>query len=322
MFSGLKILIIGGTGSLGNALIKRYLKNNKITVYSRDENKHWQMSLIYKSDNLTFSIGCVRNYKRLETVILNTLPDLIIVAAALKHIDRCEYNVSEALDTNFTGVYNVFDIISKNQKSLENLKCCVFISTDKACSPVNTYGITKALAEKIVIEKSLECKNTKCVTVRYGNVLNSRGSIIPILKEKARDPNVQEFTLTNKNMTRFIMTLEDSINLIEVAITEGETGDIVIPKPISLKIKDLFEIFSEEYKKPIKITGTRPAEKMFESLINETQSTSMIEKNNYYFLKPSYRNIQTPQLSKDYNSDTVTITKEDLKTLLKSNDLL
>lgn len=322
MFSGLKILIIGGTGSLGNALIKRYLKNNKIIVYSRDENKHWQMSLIYNSENLEYMIGCIRDYKRLENVILNTLPDLIIVAAALKHIDRCEYSVTEALATNYTGVYNVFDIVSKNQKNLQNLKCCVFISTDKACSPVNTYGITKALAEKIVIEKSLECKTTKCVTVRYGNVLNSRGSIIPILKEKANDPNVKEFTLTDENMTRFVMTLEDSINLIEVAITQGESGDIVIPKPISLKIKDLFEIFSEEYKKPIKIIGLRPSEKMFESLINETQSASMIEKNNYYFLKPSYRNIYSPELSKDYNSDLLVINKEELKKLLKNNNLL
>ena len=316
-----KILIIGGTGSLGNALIKRYIKNNKLYIYSRDESKHWKMSLIYKSDNINYIIGCIRDQSRLENVILNIKPHIIIIAAALKHIDRCEYAVNESYLTNFMGTMNVMNTVEKYQDILTKLECVVFISTDKACSPVNTYGICKALSEKLMIEKSLTC-NFKCMTVRYGNVLNSRGSIIPILHEKGKDPDIHEFTLTDDSITRFIMTLEQSVDLIEHAIIHGESGDIIIPKLISMKITDLFELFSEKYNKPIRITGLRHGEKILESLINQTQSASMIKIDDYYYLKPSYKKIESNNMIHDYNSQTNPITKLQLELFLIESNLL
>jgi UDP-glucose 4-epimerase len=211
--------------------------------------------------------------------------------------------------------------VEKYQDILTPLECIVFISTDKACSPVNTYGICKALSEKVMVEKSLTCK-FKCMTVRYGNVINSRGSIIPILHEKGKDPQVEEFTLTDNTITRFIMTLEQSVDLIEHAVVYGQSGDIIIPKLISMKILDIFELFSEKYNKPIKITGLRPGEKILESLINETQSASMTKNNDYYYLKPSYKKIKSDELICDYNSKLNPITKSQLKKLLEDYNLL
>jgi UDP-glucose 4-epimerase len=317
-----KILIIGGSGSLGNELIKRYISKNKIIIYSRDECKHWKMSLFYNSSNLTFIIGCIRDYARIESTLLTVKPDVVIVAAALKHIDRCEYAVNECYLTNFVGPHNVFNIVEKYQDILTNMESVVFVSTDKACNPVNTYGICKALSEKSCIEKSLTCPRIKFVCVRYGNVLNSRGSIIPILHEKGSDPKYTEFTLTSTDMTRFIMTLEQSVDLIENAVLYGETGDVVIPQIISMKLIDLFEIFSEIYDKPITITGLRPGEKILETLINETQSSSMIENRDYYYLKPSYKGIRSLELKGDYSSDRNTVTKSELKEFLIRHNLL
>ena len=234
--SGKVILIIGGSGSLGNALIKKYINNNIIYVYSRDECKHWKMSMVYKSDRLKFIIGCIRDYNRVESSILSVKPSIIIIAAALKHIDRCEYSVNECYLTNFSGPNNVFTCVEKHQLALPTLGSVVFVSTDKACNPVNTYGICKALSEKACVEKSLVCPNIKFVGVRYGNVLNSRGSIIPILHEKGRNPHYKEFTLTHRDMTRFIMTLEQSVDLIETAILQAENGDIVVSPLISMKL--------------------------------------------------------------------------------------
>lgn len=307
------ILIIGGSGSLGNALIKKYIDDNIIYVYSRDECKHWKMSMLYKSDNLKFIIGCIRDYNRLESCILSVKPNIIIITAALKHIDRCEYAVNECYLTNFVGPNNVFECVEKHQSLLTpKLETVVFVSTDKACNPVNTYGICKALSEKACVEKSITCKDIKFVTVRYGNVLNSRGSIIPILHEKGKNPQYKEFTLTHPDMTRFVMTLEQSVELIEHSILQAESGDIVVSPLMSMKLLDLFEIFSTHYNKPIVITGVRSGEKMLETLINTTQSSSMIIKNEFYYIKPYYKGLFTPKVIKEYNSDINTINKQQL----------
>lgn len=323
MISNKTILIIGGSGSLGNALIQRYLEKNMIYIYSRDECKHWKMSLLYKTDNLKFVIGCIRDYQRLENTLLSVKPNIIIVAAALKHIDRCEYAVNECHLTNFMGPSNVFNCVEKNQHLLKpHLESVVFVSTDKACNPVNTYGICKALSEKACIEKSLVCSGIKFVGVRYGNVLNSRGSIIPLLHETGKNPQYKEFRLTSKNMTRFVMTLEQSVDLIETAILEGESGDIVVSPLISMRLLDLFDIFSDIYKKPIVESGLRPGEKMLETLINSTQSASMLMKNGYYYIKPFYKNIYTPAVLNEYDSNINTIDKDQLRKFLKTHDLI
>lgn len=322
MFRGLKIFIIGGSGSLGSKIIDRYLEDNELICYSRDECKHWQMSLRYKSENLRFIIGDIRDSERLESALLREKPDIIIIAAALKHIDRCEYATHECMMTDLIGPQNVVNVVEKQAHALTNLQAVCFVSTDKACSPVNVYGMCKALAETLVIEKSLYVKGIKFVCVRYGNVLNSRGSIIPILHDKGKDPSVREFTLTHPDMTRFVMTLEQSVDLIEHAIINGESGDVVIPHLVSMRVADMMDIFSEIYAKPIRVTDMRPGEKMLESLINETQSMRVVNVGDYMHIKPPYLQKNFNANPIDYNSTINPMSKEEIHTLIETLELI
>ena len=313
MIQNKTILLFGGSGSLGNKFIETYLGNNRIINYSRDECKHWHMSLKYKSDKLSFIIGDIRDKNRVEMAIMREQPHIIVIMAALKHIDRCEYAIEECVKTNFNGTSNVLNVIECNIDRIQSLEAVVFVSTDKACEPTNVYGMAKALSESAMIEKSLYLKNCKFVTIRYGNVLNSRGSIIPILHEKGQDPDVHSFTLTHSDMTRFVMTLEQSIALIEHAIVYAESGDIVIPELISMKLIDLMEIFSDKYGKPVILTGLRPGEKMLESLISETQAMRLLHgPDGYKYIKPSYKNILITDDIKNYNSKLNPLNKEEL----------
>lgn len=318
------ILIIGGTGSLGHKLVDRYLKNNTVFVYSRDESKHWKMSIDYsKNPNLRFIIGDIRDVSKIQQTILRINPTIIILAAALKHIDRCEYETNECISTNLSGTQNVLNVIENFQTTLK-VKTVCFVSTDKACSPVNIYGMAKAISECLMIEKAKEVPNIKFVTVRYGNVLNSRGSIIPTLHQIGENEAYTSYSITDKRMTRFVMTLEQSVDLIEHAILKAESGDIVIPKLISCKIIDLIELFSEKYNKPIKESDLRPGEKMLESLINETQSLRLeFGEKGYMYIKPPYKNIMTNNNDiKDYNSKINPLTKTELKLYLENLNLL
>jgi UDP-glucose 4-epimerase len=243
--------------------------------------------------------------------------------AALKHIDRCEYAIDECIKTNSMGPINVVNAVEKNNDRLINLEVVVMVSTDKACEPTNVYGMAKALAESAIVEKSLYVNNRKFVNIRYGNVLNSRGSIIPILHEKGRDKDVKEFTLTHEDMTRFVMTLEQSVELIEYAAEFGESGDTVIPKLISLKLIDLMQIFSEKYNKPVRVTGLRPGEKMLESLISETQAMRLVKKDNgYMHIKPPYQNLLVLDDVHNYNSKINPLSKDELFEYLNDLKLL
>ena len=320
------ILIIGGSGSLGNKLVDRFLANNKIVVYSRDESKHWKMAIERSSNaKLNFVIGDIRDAAKITQTIIRIQPTVIIMAAALKHIDKCEYETNECIGTNLLGTQNVLNTIELN-KNLVKVKAVCFVSTDKACSPVNIYGMTKAASECLMVEKAKHIPGIKFVTVRYGNVLNSRGSIIPKLHEIGKNANYAHFSLTDKRMTRFVMTLDQSVDLIEHAICQAESGDIVIPKLVSCKISDLIELFSEKYNKPIIETELRPGEKMLESLINETQSMRLIfekdENEGYIYIKPSYKMSQKENNIKDYNSKMNPLSKNDLEVYLKSLNLL
>jgi UDP-glucose 4-epimerase len=323
MLENKKILIFGGSGSLGNAFIERYIDKNVIVNYSRDEAKHWAMEMKYNNKNLRFVIGDIRDKERVEATIIRENPNLIIIAAALKHIDRCEYAVHECHLTNFVGTKNIVDVVEKNKASLEILECVLFVSTDKACEPTNVYGMCKALSESLLIEKSLIIPSIKFVNIRYGNVLNSRGSIIPLLHEIGKDIMRKEFTLTHSEMTRFIMTLEHSVDLIDRAINYSESGDIVIPNLISMKVKDLLEIFSELYNKPIRQTSLRPGEKMLESLISETQALRLSRDiEGYYYISPAYKNKTSNEPIMNYNSKLNPVSKEELALFLKSKNLL
>lgn len=315
------VMIFGGSGSLGNKLIERYLSNNKIVNYSRDENKHWLMELTYKSPNLSNIIGDIRNFDKVQQSIIRTNPHIIIVAAALKHVDRCEIEANECILTNINGLQNVLKTVEVDRLQLTNLETICFISTDKACSPINIYGMTKATCEGLMVEKSKYIKNLKFVCVRYGNILNSRGSIIPILNNKGNDNGCPNFTLTHPKMTRFIMTLDDSVRLIEYSILSGGSGEIIIPKLQAMYIKDLIELFSEKYHKPIIVTGIRAGEKLNESLINEMQSTRTVLKEKYYHIKPFYEAKVLNDQMFDYNSGQNIVSKDQLLEYLTNKNL-
>ena len=324
MIKGNKILIIGGTGSLGNELTKRYLDNNELYLYSRDESKHWAMQIEYKNHpKLHFIIGNIADKDKIRQTLIRHNFDIIIMAAALKHIDKCEYEINECLNTNLLGTKNVLDEIENNQPLLTNLKQVCFISTDKACSPVNAYGMTKAISECLMIEKSKYIHNIKFVSVRYGNVLNSRGSIIPMLHKIGKDKSIPCFKLTDERMTRFIMTLKQSVDLVEHAILYGDSGDIVIPKLISCDIIHLLDIFSELYDKPVIKDSLRSGEKLLESLINETQSLRLVHgTDGYMYIKPPCKNFLNNENIRDYNSTENKLSKEELKKYLIDLNLI
>jgi len=311
-----KILIFGGSGSLGNKLIEKYSSTNIIYNFSRDECKHWQMESEY-GKKITNIIGDIRNYSKVFETLQRINPNIIIICSALKHIDKCEYAIDESLQTNVMGTKNVLDAV-ENHNNI-NLQSVVFISTDKACSPINVYGLCKSLSEKLMVERSMFIKNIKFITVRYGNVLTSRGSIIPILQKHVQSGT--KLTLTSDLMTRFLMTLEDSCDLINYGILHGLTGEIIIPDLKSMKIIDLFEIFSEKHGNEIDIIGIRPGEKFDESLINENESIMSYKKDGYYHITPSYlKNNLCDKFC--YHSGQNVISKEQLKEYLTEKNLL
>lgn len=318
------ILIFGGTGSLGYELNKRYAESNIVYNFSRDECKHWEMKLHFNSNqNIRFIIGNVSDRTIVEATIKRIKPDIIIIASAMKHIDQCEINTSESLKTNLLGTQNVLESIESNLSELANLETVLFVSSDKACSPINNYGMCKALSETLIIEKAHYIPSIKFINVRYGNVLNSRGSIIPLLHKIGNAPDKQYFALTSADMTRFVMTLEQSVDLIEHAIITGESGDTVIPKLISMNVKDMIELFSEKYNKPIVVSGLRSGEKLLESLINDTQSGRIIVNGDYTHIKSV---IKHPNIinadAKDYNSKINPLTKEQLSDYLNKLNLI
>jgi FlaA1/EpsC-like NDP-sugar epimerase len=326
MIQNKTILIFGGTGSLGYELTNRYITNNIIYNYSRDECKHWKMRLDFNNNpNLQFIIGDVINKSKVEESILRIKPNIIIIASAMKHIDQCEYNTDQSLNTNLLGVKNILDVVEIHKNELKGfLETVLFVSSDKACSPINVYGMCKALSETLIIEKSYYIKEFKFVNIRYGNVLNSRGSIIPLLHTIGKDSKKEFFTLTNENMTRFVMTLEQSVDLIEHTIIYGESGDTVVPKLISMRVKDLVEFFSEIYNKPIKIIGLKPGEKLLESLINDSQS-GRIKKNKDYTHIKSVFNFKEEIIEStlcDYNSKINPLNKLELSQYLKQLNLI
>ena len=325
MISNKTILIFGGTGSLGNKLNERYINHNIIYNFSRDEHKHWKMRIKFKNHkNQHFIIGNVSDRIRVKESIKRVKPDIVIIACAMKHIEQCEVNTNESLNTNMLGTKYILDSIEDDINSLSNLETVLFVSSDKACSPINNYGMAKALSETFLIEKANFVNDIKFVNVRYGNVLNSNGSIIPRLHTMGKDKNYKEFYLTHEKMTRFVMTLDQSVDLIEYTILNADTGDTVISELVSLKVKDLIELFSEKYNKSIKITGLRPGEKLLESLINESQSGRIEKKGKYTHIKSVFtfkKNIDGNNL-KDYNSTINPLSKQELKNYLLELELL
>ena len=309
-----RILIVGGTGSLGQALIKRLRTQNEVVVFSRDELKQWSLRNEIKDDSVSFFVGDMRDRQRLEEVLLTTLPTVVVIAAALKQVDTCEMAPGESIKTNVLGVQNLVEVTERNLARLEGLKTVVMVSTDKACEPTNVYGMSKALAERIVTSRSYLHEGIRFVAVRYGNVLESRGSIIPLFRHQV--DHAPALTLTHPEMTRFAMTLGDSIDLILTAATRGGSGETWIPRLGSMRIRDLAEIFSRRSGKPVKEIGMRPGEKLHEMLISRPESLRARTVDDFYVLDSALAPIASDAQTFEYSSGQDVLSQEALETYL------
>ena len=279
-FKNKTVLITGGTGSFGKKFIEKVLKKSKvrkIIIYSRDEQKQFQIQKLYKNSNLRFFIGDIRDKSRLEFATREV--DYIIHAAALKHVEISEYNPFEFVKTNIIGSQNVIDCAIHN-----NVKRVLALSTDKASSPLNLYGSTKLTADKLFVSANnfKGLKDIKFSVVRYGNVMGSRGSVIPLFI-KQKDKNL--FTITDKDMTRFNITLNQSVDFVVESMTRMIGGEIFVPKIKSYKIMDLVKAISPKPK--IKIIGKRSGEKIHEEMISEYESLNSIERKNFFIILPN-----------------------------------
>jgi UDP-N-acetylglucosamine 4,6-dehydratase len=317
---GKRVLIFGGTGSLGRALIGRWGKENEVGIFSRDEAKHWTIKNQESTDsNLSFFVGDIRDPGRIRDVLREFQPEIVVIAAALKQVDTCESAPTESIKTNILGVGNVVDSCVELRSSLNSLECVLMVSTDKACSPTNVYGMSKALAERIVVSQSSKNLGIKFLGVRYGNVLDSRGSIVPLFRYQAQFND--HFTITDSRMTRFLMTLDESIDLIEDAISRGENGDFWVPRLRSMKIVELAEIFSYKYGKNIREIGIRPGEKLHEELVSTTESLRAFENDKRIILKPVQYTIQGDKRIWSYSSESENLTKAELEEFLDRKEV-
>ena len=277
MFNNKTILITGGTGSFGNAFITFLLKNykcKKIIVFSRDELKQFNMQKKFENKkNLRFFIGDVRDLERLKLAFKNV--DYVVHAAALKHVPIAEYNPHECIKTNIDGSNNIITAAIE-----ANVKKVIALSTDKAVNPINLYGATKLCAEKLFVSaNALSGSASNFSVVRYGNVLNSRGSIIPLIL-KYKNEGKKNFPLTSEKMTRFFISLENSVKFVVQSLKVMHKGEIFIPKMPSVYIKDLINALYPDVS--IKLTGIRPGEKIDELLISKDESAQTVEyKDNY-----------------------------------------
>ena len=339
IFQGKTILITGGTGSLGQQLISRILtgKNGrpkKLMVFSRDEAKQYQMLLHWKqtfvateeiiyrdpSDVLEFQIGDIRNLQSILGALRNA--DIVINAAALKQVPSCEYFPFEAVQTNIQGANNIVTAILSNNLNVETVVC---VSTDKACKPINVMGMTKSIQERVFIEGNLRCPQTRFIGTRYGNVLSSRGSVIPLFIEQIKRGG--PLTLTLPEMTRYMMSLDKAVDIIFAAIENAKRGEMFIPKIPSARIMDIAEVMIGNREIEIKNIGIRPGEKVHEVLISEEECYRTVDRGDYFAIQsvlPELRSSEelTNCLNKEYSSKDNLMSREEIRKLLSYHNLL
>ena len=289
MFRNKTLLITGGTGSFGNAVLKRFLDTDiaEIRIFSRDEKKQDDMRKIYANPKLKFYIGDVRDYQSILNASRGV--DYIYHAAALKQVPSCEFHPMEAVKTNVLGTENVLEAAIQN-----HVKRVVCLSTDKAVYPINAMGISKAMMEKVMVAKSrnLEGLDTVICGTRYGNVMASRGSVIPLFVDQIRQGKA--LTITDPNMTRFMMTLEDAVDLVLYAFEHGENGDIFVQKAPAATIKVLAQALTGLLKLdnyPISIMGTRHGEKAYEALLSREEMVVAIDHGEYFQVPADQRDL-------------------------------
>lgn len=293
LIEGKVFLITGGTGSLGNEIVKEIGKYSpkKVIVLSRDENKHFNMQNFYSQFSfLKFELGDIRDYNRMKEIIKDV--DVIIHAAALKHVHYSEGQPMEFIKTNILGTKNIIDLAKENK-----IPVFVGIGTDKAVKPVNVYGMTKAIQEKLVIAASKNQTQTRFVNVRYGNVIGSRGSVVPFFKEKLIKKEV--LPITEPSMTRYLLRLKEAVDLIFYAIKNGKGGEIFVKKMPAARIIEIAKAFGEKLTGikdyPTKIIGIRPGEKIHEILVSEDEMRRAIEFEDHYIIY-DYGVLKEPRL--------------------------
>ena len=331
-FKNKKILIVGGTGSFGNEFLKKIIKHkvkfNQINILSRDEKKQYDMRERFNSTNIKFHIGDIRDIDCTDNITKGI--DYIFHAAALKQVPSCEFYPMEATKTNVLGTNNVISSGIRN-----NVKKVICLSTDKAVYPINAMGISKALMEKVALSKSLLNQNstTVCVT-RYGNVIGSRGSVIPLIINQIK--NNQPITITDLHMTRFMMTLDDALDLVFYAFKNGKNGQLFVKKSPSTNLQTLVRAILKIFNKkdyPVKIIGVRHGEKKHETLLSAEERRMSQDKNNFFVVNPDLRNMNYSKYYKEgsrkkinfenYSSDQKSLLdiKQTIK-LLKKSDII
>ena len=293
IFKDKTLMITGGTGSFGNAVLNRFLKTDigEIRIFSRDEKKQddmrheFQAKMPEVSEKIKFYIGDVRNLQSVKEAMHGV--DLVFHAAALKQVPSCEFFPMEAVKTNVIGTDNVLTAAIE-----EGVGSVICLSTDKAAYPINAMGITKAIEEKVAVAKSRNSRNTKICCTRYGNVMCSRGSVIPLWIDQIR--NKQPITVTEPNMTRFIMSLDEAVDLVLFAFKHGENGDLLIQKAPSCTIKTQAEAVCEIFgadKNDIRVIGIRHGEKMYETLLTNEECAKAVDMGNFYRVPADNRNL-------------------------------
>ena len=292
MFDNKVLMITGGTGSFGQTVLNRFLATElrEIRIFSRDEKKQEEMRIALNHQKLKFYIGDVRDYDSVFPAMKGV--DYVFHAAALKQVPSCEFYPMEAVRTNVLGTENVMNAATAN-----GVKRVVVLSTDKAVYPINAMGISKAMAEKLMVAKArtqLDDETVLCAT-RYGNVMASRGSVIPLFVSQLKEG--KPLTVTDPNMTRFLMSLEDSVDLVLYAFEHGSQGDIFVQKAPASTVADLAQALKEIFKKdnPVRIIGTRHGEKLYESLISREEMAKAEDMGDYYRIPADNRDLNYAQ---------------------------
>lgn len=289
MFNGKKLLISGGTGSFGNAVLKRFLDTDiaEIRIFSRDEKKQDDMRKRYANSKLKFYIGDVRDYQSVLNATRGV--DYIFHAAALKQVPSCEFHPMEAVKTNVIGTDNVLEAAIQNE-----VRRVVCLSTDKAVYPINAMGISKAMMEKVMVAKSrnVDDKKTVICGTRYGNVMASRGSVIPLFIDQIRAD--LPLSITDPNMTRFMMTLADAVDLVLYAFKHGNNGDLFVQKAPAATVETLAQALTQLIGKPdhpIQVIGTRHGEKLYEALLSREEMACAEDMGDYFRVPPDLRDL-------------------------------